>query len=370
MVAAMNFKFFPLSLALTSIFLFSLASPVQAGFEWTPAPLDPAPTAMGAGTGLTPDMPAIPTGNVDASVLQAPGGVSTPPALDPNPLARSKPPVMDSEQAESPTPSESIQPISQMANAVGFGSDIPMALAMRQIVPPDYGFSFDPSVDQGMRITWSGGSPWDIVLNDALRPAGLEANVVGNTVRVQPALPEQPILTVQDDPVMEPLPVVPEAMVSEASPPTEEKVQEVYIRRNSNEHDSIGRTSGSPGAERDKESGFWEWLGIEPSSGDYVSAQSMKKELPVSNRVWSARQGDSLKDVIRSWADSADVALVWTASQDYTVGTPLKIQGSFDEAVMDVLSEFDDAEDRPVGKLHAGSSGGQTVLVIESEKNS
>ena len=59
----------------------------------------------------------------------------------------------------------------------GFGSDMPLALALRQIVPPQYAFSFGDGVNAGMRISWQGGNPWNQVLSDALAPHGVATSV-------------------------------------------------------------------------------------------------------------------------------------------------------------------------------------------------
>lgn len=63
---------------------------------------------------------------------------------------------------------------------------MPLALAMRQVIPPSYGFSFADGVDAGQRVSWAGGKPWDQVLDAALRPAGLGASISGNAVHIAP----------------------------------------------------------------------------------------------------------------------------------------------------------------------------------------
>lgn len=280
---------------------------------------------------------------------------------------------MTSSPAQEPLPATPVSAPSGMPDAVGFGSDIPLVLAMRQIVPAEYAYSFDPSVDQGMRVTWNGGKPWDLVLNEALQPAGLEAVIVGNAIRIQ-AISLQPVPAAEEVSAPPqavaadaPVPVIPDGMAQEMKPLSEpeKKVQEVYIRRNSNESDSVERTTGTPGAERDQEDGFWQWLGVEPSAGGTADDQSANLS---SSRVWSAKQGDSLKDIIQGWADNAGVDLVWVAARDYTVTRPVSVDGDFSDAVMEILSSYDGETERPVGKLHANTLKGSSVLVIEEDQ--
>lgn len=56
----------------------------------------------------------------------------------------------------------------------GFGKDMPLALALRQIVPAKYAFSFGSGVNPGERISWQGGKPWNEVLSDATSSAGIK----------------------------------------------------------------------------------------------------------------------------------------------------------------------------------------------------
>lgn len=73
----------------------------------------------------------------------------------------------------------------QYTDAVGFGKELPLALAMSQVVPADYSFSFAPTVDAGATVSWQGGKPWNEVLNDMLAPQGLTAIISGQQVTIQ-----------------------------------------------------------------------------------------------------------------------------------------------------------------------------------------
>lgn len=67
----------------------------------------------------------------------------------------------------------------------GFASDIPMILALREVVPNEYGFSFEKGVDLGQRISWEGGRIWPAILRDILNPADLRFRISGNIVRIE-----------------------------------------------------------------------------------------------------------------------------------------------------------------------------------------
>ena len=59
------------------------------------------------------------------------------------------------------------------AVAQGFGRRVPLAFAVRQIVPPSVRVTYGPDVDTSAPVDWTGGAPWDQVLRAAVEPLGL-----------------------------------------------------------------------------------------------------------------------------------------------------------------------------------------------------
>lgn len=72
------------------------------------------------------------------------------------------------------------------ANAVGFGKDLPLELALSQIVPAGFTYDIKGNVGQNVMVSWEGGQPWNVVLNDMLRPIGMTAVVNNDKVTIQP----------------------------------------------------------------------------------------------------------------------------------------------------------------------------------------
>lgn len=68
--------------------------------------------------------------------------------------------------------------------ARGFGHDIPLAFAIRQIVPTTMRIEYDGFVDRDARVSWVGGKPWREVLSTTLAPLGIHAAQSGHTVRI------------------------------------------------------------------------------------------------------------------------------------------------------------------------------------------
>ena len=67
----------------------------------------------------------------------------------------------------------------------GFGKQVPLVIAMRQILPSDYGFAHRDGVDLGQLIDWQGGRPWPQVLSEALAPVGVKVTISGDTVLLE-----------------------------------------------------------------------------------------------------------------------------------------------------------------------------------------
>ena len=169
----------------------------QAGFSWeppaqiTPAPLPPsiAPSAAQP-SAMTPSTMTPPPQNMPQAMSS--------PMSSPMPAPTSRTPERAAPRMPSVTPSYApLQTAPYTSGALtslpnpqdydqveGFGSDLPLVMALRQIVPPQLSYSFGEGVDTGTRVSWSGGQSWDVVLQDALRPQGLVALIARNAVAI------------------------------------------------------------------------------------------------------------------------------------------------------------------------------------------
>ena len=75
----------------------------------------------------------------------------------------------------------------QAGLAEGFGKDVPLRVALLQILPPSLTTQFSQGVDAEQVVDWSGGKPWQAVLRDVVQPLHLRATVGASTVRIDPA---------------------------------------------------------------------------------------------------------------------------------------------------------------------------------------
>lgn len=71
----------------------------------------------------------------------------------------------------------SVPTTGEFAEAVGFGRDLPLALALSQVVPPEYSYAFARNVNVGTTVSWQGGKPWNVVLDEMLAQNGMKADI-------------------------------------------------------------------------------------------------------------------------------------------------------------------------------------------------
>ncbi len=68
--------------------------------------------------------------------------------------------------------------------AVGFGHDVPLEFAVRQLVPATMRIEYGDTVDRQLRVSWQGGKAWEEVLRTVTTPIGLRVMTSGRTVRI------------------------------------------------------------------------------------------------------------------------------------------------------------------------------------------
>ncbi len=105
------------------------------------------------------------------------------------------PPIAPKQVSNMPGPAPLIDPAPQaqdtaadrnaFTEAVGFGRDLPLALALSQVVPADFSYAFAKDVKVGTNVSWQGGKPWNQVLDEMLAQNGMRAVIENNTVTIQ-----------------------------------------------------------------------------------------------------------------------------------------------------------------------------------------
>lgn len=293
------------------------------------APIAPAAPSINMnplGRGVSSQGAASGTGQLEQAMMSAGGGSSGRASMGGLPLPPSAP-----------------VSASHYADAVGFGRDLPMALAVSQIVPPDYAFTFATTVNPGDTVSWEGGKAWDQVLNDALRASNASAQI--NDAKKEILIvsgataPSAAIVPAAYTPSYVPeMPRGPQASMMTPAPV------------------SAAAAPAMPAEAAPAPSPKMKLAGIGGSAFD-----------PKAKRLWEAPRGATLRTILSDWSLQAGVELFWSSDYDFPVESAIRLNGTFEDAVQTLLSGLRDAQPRPIGRLHPNLPEGPSVLVIETK---
>ena len=73
---------------------------------------------------------------------------------------------------------------SPFKRADGFGREVPLRFAIKQIVPPGVDATIAAGIDPDTPVDWTGGKPWNRVLAAAIQPLGLRLQTGVATARI------------------------------------------------------------------------------------------------------------------------------------------------------------------------------------------
>lgn len=243
--------------------------------------------------------------------------------------------VSDEPQAAATAPAAA--PVLYVENAEmaqGFGSDIPLVMAIRQIIPSSQAFAFEPGVDLGAPVSWQGGAPWPEVLSNTLAAAGLYARMHRDMV----------IIGKYDGGATAPAPVSGGEDHAAFDAPVTSMTAPVTAQ------------STKPQTEIEKSMA---------AESDTMSSAPVVAAAP----QWSVKPGQTLRDAVTSWATEAGVKLYWTTDYDYRIDAEHVFSGSFEEALAQLLDTFADTTPQPYGQLHKSSEGGQILVIKTYDSN-
>ena len=99
---------------------------------------------------------------------------------------------------------------------------------------------------------------------------------------------------------------------------------------------------------------------------NYNASQPMQQSEP---DAWIAMQNESLRSVLSGWATSEGVSLIWDAPEDFATPSRFEHDGSFEEAVMDLLAQYQSEGFRPVGQLYVDPVTKVRILTIKAGRS-
>lgn len=369
----------------------------------------------------------------------------------------------------------------------GFGTDMPLALALRQIAPPRYAYAFGKGVDPGVQVSWQGGEPWNVVLGKALEPLGVTYNLESRTlislqipsfqkdnedelVVTKAIAPKEQVIEQVVDPLdaAQPEPIVELDVLEEPKEEEEQKpspLDEIYgdapedskkktARPAAFEHDQaeiidVHNINPSAGEETvaltelsqahaDQDSIVWHDTTPPPRAAEEHTqkaediieivehdalpeeapaleivppSENIEPDVPSENeqhvseepvnlvptqdtaelvqdqdvqistaptldepthsfrtqpsdkiRIWQAKKGARLKKILEKWAETENIQMVWTGSEDYRVNKDVFISSTFENAVDVLITKS--IKNAPAYRMHDAPD---YALYIESE---
>jgi hypothetical protein len=211
----------------------------------------------------------------------------------------------------------------------GFANQVPLSVALREILPPGYGFSLDADVDVGTLVSFHGGKPWRETLKGALDPVGLGMHEQGQMI------------------------------VVEHGPSAQQRTRSVSVAPSP----SSGPAGHAP------------MMGSPPQNLETIPEMVSAPPVPPSGsaggvlETWNAERGDTLHKILGKWAHRANAEFDWMAEYDYPLQASVSFTGTFEEAVRNLLTGFETAHPQPIAELHANPNLGQMVLLVTTRGN-
>ncbi len=84
-----------------------------------------------------------------------------------------------------PVPDQARPDKSRFKMAYGFGNEVPLSFACKQIVPPAVKVTYGPGADPQALVDWKGGDTWNHVLRKAVEPLGLHLVMTWMAVEIR-----------------------------------------------------------------------------------------------------------------------------------------------------------------------------------------
>jgi hypothetical protein len=279
-------------------------TPVFAGFEWRQpveqaAPASPQPSQPSIQWGDAPPMPAQKVQTIEAAPIEAalPAPIPVTPPADvhiPVPLA---PPAF---------------PAANTDVITGFGKDLPLSVALQQIVPEGYTFSFAPGVDRDQNVSWQGDKPWKQVMTDMLGMQGLGFTMNDRDIVIQSMTPAAPPPVSKANMIPQDMidwePVIEETAPPVAMPQPSAPQEPVTIRREKPASliDDILREDEKPNT-------------VEPVAPPVIAKEETIAPMPPPHSIPGAHHGYAMEGGRRQNAEGGSDGLVQNGARRYAL---------------------------------------------------
>jgi len=253
----------------------------------------------------------------------------------------------------------------------GFGRDIPLESAAKQIVPEGWNVDFAEGVDRQASVSWSSAPDWRSALTSAVSRRGYSAQFGSSSVVITKGgrvaqLPDapKPVRKAKEDKPAEaerasrkeqpPKVVAPREETPAAKPvggggfvmtPYKERKPEAEPAR-------VEQAKAEPAKAEPDKGGKWR-----PYAGGKATKDSAAPAAPAG---FSVAEGDDLRGVIEAWASAHGWKVVWDSEFNYPIAAAAKFDGDFVEATTSLVRAMGDARPSITVDFYKGN---QVVVV-------
>jgi hypothetical protein len=119
-----------------------------------------------------------------------PYGTPPLPVVNPEPVNAVTPPVEKTYHVEH-------YAVKTPSGVQGFGTNIPLNIAIKQIVPSNVSVTYSPDVDQSSKISWNSGLSWNSTLRSSLKNVGLVSVENGSSLLITKPIIKAPKIIVE-----------------------------------------------------------------------------------------------------------------------------------------------------------------------------
>lgn len=170
------------ALAISSVILLTWTFPVSAGFEWKSPVPTPSPVVVSTQPTITPAQNDILWDkNIHKMPTQKVHDVETAPITISDKVIADR--FVTDRVVINKKPEITAQPL-PVGVISGFGTKLPLKIALQQIIPPIYKVSLSPGVNQEILVSWSGERHWEEVLTNMLSSRNLGFSRQNNVIIV------------------------------------------------------------------------------------------------------------------------------------------------------------------------------------------
>lgn len=252
-------------------------------------------------------------------------------------------------------------PAAASAQDAGFGTDIPLSLAVKQIVPDGYKVQIAPGVDSSVPVSWKEGGGWKQAITSAAKGAGYTAVVGADTVRITRSGAKVEVAEAPAAVEAAPKAAARREAVERARRP------ERVVERPHRERRVVRERRVAEVVEAETVSGGG-FVMIPPRVARetvVVDAKGRPHEratkVSVAQRAeWIVREGENLQSVLRDWSSREGWKLVWESEFKYQIASAAKFDGDFVQATSELVRSM--AHIRPLVTV-VFYQGNKTVVV-------